>query len=183
MQTKMGYIDFKVDTGADVTVIGEKELDKLGKSTENRRATDKKLIGPGGQHLKCLGFTHVTFTWGNFKARQIWYIIKDLQMNVMGKPTTRALQSITVEKPTELRCDSVDSADENSYVKEYPEVFSGLACIRGQPSNIELKYGTIPLPMLDKVKDEISRMVRLGILRKVDQPTEWCHPHFNCRKA
>ena len=129
MQTKMGYIDFNVDTGADVIVIGEKELDKLGKSRDNLRATNKKLSGPGGQHLKCLGFTHVTFTWGNFKARQICYIIKDLQMNVMGKPTIRALQIITLEKPTELRCDSVDSADENSYVQEYPEGFSGLGCI------------------------------------------------------
>ena len=70
--------------------------------------------------------------------------------------------------------------------KSIRKFFSGLGCIRGQPSNIELKDGTvpyhistprhIPLPMLDKVKDEISRMVRLGVIRKVDQPTEWCHP-------
>ena len=198
MQTKMSYIDFKVDTGVDVIVTGEKEIDKLGVSRDNLRATNKKLIGPRGQHLKCLGFTYATFTWRNFKARQICYIIKDLQKNLMGKPTIRALQIITLEKPTEKpteslhRCDSVDSADENSYVQEYLEYFSGLGCIRGQPINIELKHGTVPyhirtprhisLPMLDKVKDEISRMVRLAVIRKIDQPTEWCHPIVNVGK-
>ncbi len=186
MQTKMGSIDFKVDTGADVTVIAEKELEKLGISKDSLKKTNKKLIGPGGQRLKCLGFTHITFTWGNFKARQICYIIKDLQKNLLGKPTIRELHIITLEKPNELRCDSVDSKNESTLVKEYPEIFSGLGCIKGQPINIKLKEGTIPyhinaprhipLPMLDKVKAEILRMEKLGVIRKVDQPTEWCHP-------
>ncbi len=162
MKTKTGSIDFKVDTGADVTVIAEKELEKLGISRDNLKKTNKKLTGPGGQRLKCLGFTHITFTWGNFKARQICYIIKDLQKNLLGKPTIRELHIISLKMLTELRCDSVDSASENPFIKEYPEVFSGLGCIKGQAINIELKDSTIPyhvsaprhipLPLLDKVK-------------------------------
>ena len=30
--------------------------------------------------------------------------------------------------------------------------------------------------MLDKVKEEIQKMERLGVIRKVNHPTEWCHP-------
>ena len=30
--------------------------------------------------------------------------------------------------------------------------------------------------MLDKIKEEIQKMERLGVIRKVNHPTEWCHP-------
>eukprot|EP00112_Aurelia_sp_Birch-Aquarium-sp1_P025849 Seg8838.1 transcript_id=Seg8838.1/GoldUCD/mRNA.D3Y31 product="hypothetical protein" protein_id=Seg8838.1/GoldUCD/D3Y31 len=119
----MVFIDFKVDTGADVTVIAEKELEKLGINKGSLKKTNKRLIGPGGQRLKCLGFTHITFTWGNMKARQICYIMKDLQKNLLGKPTIRELHIITLEKPNELRCDSVDSKNESTFVKEYQRFF------------------------------------------------------------
>ena len=32
----------------------------------------------------------------------------------------------------------------------------------------------IPLPMKSKVKEELARMEKLGVIRKVDKPTNWC---------
>ena len=34
----------------------------------------------------------------------------------------------------------------------------------------------IALPMLDKVEEEIQKMERLCVIKKVNHPTEWCHP-------
>lgn len=52
--------------------------------------------------------------------------------------------------------------------------------------NILLKPGAQPfsvstprlisLPLLPKVKDELNRMERQGVISKVEQPTEWCAP-------
>ena len=53
MPPKVGEIHFKIDTGADVTVIPEEDLPKLGFSRKNIRRTRKKLFGPGKQRLKC----------------------------------------------------------------------------------------------------------------------------------
>ena len=32
----------------------------------------------------------------------------------------------------------------------------------------------IPLPMKSKVKEELNKMEKLGVIRKVDNPTNWC---------
>ena len=34
----------------------------------------------------------------------------------------------------------------------------------------------IPLPLLPKVKDEIDRLLSLGVIEQVDEPTQWCAP-------
>ena len=50
----------------------------------------------------------------------------------------------------------------------------------------QLKPDTVPfhlsaarhvaLPMQDKVRIELNRMENLGVIRKVNEPTDWCHP-------
>ena len=34
----------------------------------------------------------------------------------------------------------------------------------------------IPIPQLEKVVAELKRMLNLGVIRKIDKPTAWCHP-------
>jgi len=34
----------------------------------------------------------------------------------------------------------------------------------------------IPFPLQDKVKRELERMEEMGVIEKVDHPTEWCSP-------
>ena len=56
----------------------------------------------------------------------------------------------------------------------------------GEPINIKLKKDTtphqtfsprhIPRPQLKKVIAELKKMKKMGVIRKVDKPTEWCHP-------
>ena len=39
------------------------------------------------------------------------------------------------------------------------------------------------LPLLKPLKEELQRMLKLGVIEKVDQPTEWCHPIVLVRKS
>ena len=57
------HIKFKIDTGADVTIIHESELYKLNIKREDVKRTSKKLIGPSGEKLKCLGYIVTKFKW------------------------------------------------------------------------------------------------------------------------
>ena len=68
-----GEIHFKIDTGADVTVIPEEDLCKMGMERKDILRTRKKLFGPGKQKLKCLGFVKTKFTWGEITDEQIVY--------------------------------------------------------------------------------------------------------------
>ena len=34
----------------------------------------------------------------------------------------------------------------------------------------------MPLPLIEKVKDEIERMASAGVIEAVDEPTDWCAP-------
>ena len=54
----------------------------------------------------------------------------------------------------------------------------------GEPYSIKLKPGAqphaiyaprnVPLPLRGKVQEELSRMQSVGVISRVDQPTEWC---------
>ena len=34
----------------------------------------------------------------------------------------------------------------------------------------------VPLPLLKKTKDEIEKMLQMGVISRVDKPTLWCSP-------
>ena len=72
---------------------------------------------------------------------------------------------------------------EKQIMEKYPQLFHGLGELEGE-YEIQLKPNPqpfaftsprrIPLPMKSKVKAEIARMEKLGVIRKAEQPTEWC---------
>ena len=68
-------------------------------------------------------------------------------------------------------------------VKLYPDLFTGLGTL-GVEYHIQLKQEAKPyaittpqrvaLPLLPKVKQELTRMENMGVITRVDNPTEWC---------
>ena len=67
-------------------------------------------------------------------------------------------------------------------VSAHPELHKGLGTMP-HPYDVKLKPNAQPfsvdtprrisLPLLSKAKDEISRLEASGVIRKVDEPTEW----------
>ena len=190
MQVSKGTLSFKVDTGADASAISDKHLDLMGIKETEIKQTRKNLIGPGGEKLNCLGFVNTTLSWNGKKTQQIIYVCKNLQKALLGKPAIREMNIITFNRPQSISCNTVDTKEhvkeENDFMKEFSDVFTGLGHLKGEPVKIKLKEGVTPfhlsaprhiaIPMLDKVKEEIQKMERLGVIRKVNHPTEWCHP-------
>ena len=99
----------------------------------------------------------------------------DLEQNLIGLPAIKALNILSsLQEVTTLQDDIISA---------YPKVFNGLGTLQGD-IHIHLKPDATPfalhtprngpLPMRPKVKAELERMVSLGVISKVNEPTEWC---------
>ena len=166
-------IEFHIDTGADVTVITEKLYKKL--KTSQLQKCSKSLVGPSKEALNVQGQFKGTLTHGNNSVEQDIYVIKGLRKPLIGRPAITALQLVN-------RVNTIDSIKQQ-VVDQHPELFQGLGTIEGE-YNIVLKADAkpyalatprrIPIPLKSSVEQELKRMQELGVIRKVEEPTEWC---------
>ena len=179
---KLGYtpVKFKIDTGADVTVISE-EIDKRSGLEKLRKAT-KKLFGPSQAKLSVTGVVTGNLMTENAKqTQQDIYVIANLKEPLLGKPAIEALNLI--QKVASIQSDLSYNGIEAEAKANHPRLFKGLGELKGE-FKITLKPDSTPfalttpcrvaLPLMSKVKAELERMENLGVISKVDIPTDWC---------
>ena len=92
---------------------------------------------------------------------------------MLGKPAIQALQVVKLVQP--ILQEHIES--------EFKDLFQGLGKLQDN-YHIKLKTDAQPYalittrrvatPLMPKVKAELLRMEALGVISKVDQPTEWC---------
>ncbi len=102
------------------------------------------------------------------------FIIQGLQSNLLGFPAIRNLNLIK-------RVDSISTVD--AIKQRFAKIFEGLGTL-GEEYQIKLKEDAtpyslytprnVPLPLHEKVKEELERIEAMGVISKVDQPTRWC---------
>ena len=161
---------FKIDTGAEVTAISEKLYKSLRSPTLQKPC--KILKGPGQHPLQVVGQFQEMLHHGQNSSLQNIYVIKDLKSNLLGLPAITAL-NLAVR---------LDNAYTSLIQDSFPSVFEGLGNL-GEPYTIKLQDNvtpyalftprTIPLPLLDKVEEELTKMESQGVISKVNQPTLW----------
>ena len=164
-------IIFKVDKGAEVTVISEKAWKSL-QSDKPLQNPNTFLCGPDRTRLTVLGKIILTLTFNEKHCQQPVYVVKNVAKNLLGFPAIKALSLLS----------HVDSFDEN-IVSLYPSLFRGLGTF-AQEYKIQLKANAQPfalntprniaLALRPKVHAELERMERLGVITRVSEPTPWC---------
>ncbi|XP_048586199.1 uncharacterized protein LOC116611839 [Nematostella vectensis] len=149
-------VSFKLDTGADVTVIPEQIFKKTGCKRSNTR-----LTGPGQQKLKVQGMieAHITHKYKSIKENI--FVVKDLMRPLLGRPTIETLNLVSVINSVKLTQEEI--------CKKFSKLFKGLGKLDTE-YHIELKDGAEPyavhtarrvaLPLLPKVKQELSGLRR-----------------------
>ena len=160
-------IPFKIDSGADTSIISE----SCYKTLKHRPALKKALSilkSPGG-NVNCLGyFIADTYKEGQKFLFRIYVVAGKDQANLLSRGASSALKLV-------------------KRIDEIPDtVFGRTGRINCEPVKIELKpdaqpYSVstarrIPFPLLPKVKEELENMVQDGILTEVSHPTDWCFP-------
>ena len=100
------------------------------------------MTGPANHQLKCIAYIITTITWGNKSSQEICYVCKDLKKALLGKTAINHLQ-IMMDIPSSYTCspisDILSEEEENKFIREFPEVFQGLGCIKGKPIHVKLK--------------------------------------------
>ena len=182
LKTNNGSLNLKIDTGADVSVIGEDHLLQMGLTLKDIKPTAKTLCGPDNNELQCLGYVTTDISSGSLSSQQTFYVCPKVTKGLLGKPAIKALNLLRIDSTTTT----------HNFIKEFPQVFSGLGKMAGPPIKIQLIESITPyhlsaprhvaLPLLQPLKDELDRMMQLGVIKKVDEPTEWCHPIVLVRK-
>lgn len=166
-------VPFKIDTGADATVIPESLFTEL-KGTKLQPST-RVLSGPSSQPLQVCGQFTGTLQYGVKNTQQVIFVVRNLHNPLLGCPAIEALDlvarvHVVDEKALEIRA-------------KYPNLFQGLGTLEGE-YHIKLAENAQPfalttprrvaLPLLPKVKAELERMEHMGVIARVDEPTEWC---------
>ena len=162
-------VSFKLDTGAEVTAVSEETFKMLPKTP--LKQPEKKLFGPSHQPLNVLGqFTGKLLTENHLYQDDI-YVVRGLRNNLLGLPAMAGLQLVQRLCSTEAESDI------------FPKVFNGLGTF-GAEYTIKMEDGAtpyalytprnVPIPLREKVKDELDRMEAMGVTTKISEPTQWC---------
>ena len=175
LQVRIGQnsIKFKVDTGAEVTVLSEATWNSLNQ-TEPLQPPDTTLCGPDRTRLIVLGKISLTLTHEESCCTQPVYIVKNITNNLLGFPAIKALKLLS-------HVQSVDNS--TSIVSQYPSLFTGLGTFsheykinlkpNAQPRALSTPRN-IPLALRPKVQAELQHMESLGVISCVKEPTPLC---------
>ena len=192
-----------IDTGAQVSVMPETFYkDVYGTLCK----PDRKLVGAGDTPLDTVGCMDLNLTRGKHtQIKEKVYVVRGASKLLLGVPAIRSLGLIheipgtysikTVEAVRSSQTPPVPDSPlvtKEQVVKEYPQLFQGLGKLEGEHTII-LKEDAVPfcltaprrvpLPLLDKVKEEIRRLEELDVIETVDEPTDWCAPIVVVPKA
>lgn len=164
-------VPMKIDTGAAVTVVDEKTAKSVG--CANWLNTKRSLVGPNNSRLEILGEINCTISYNDRSANEKIFIVKDLMFCLLGRPAIKKLEIVkfvgaidTVRQKYKSLCNGLG---------KFPTTCKIELISENKPFCVTAPR-RIPIPLLDKVQDEIKRMENLGVISKMDEPTEWVAP-------
>ena len=144
-----------------------------GQDVKRLAVSTRPMFWPDGNVLSVLGVARETLRRDEKTATEDIHVVKDLHTALLRRPAIEQLQ---------LVC-RVDSITMESVKEQYPKLCSGLGLVQ-RPYSIKLKPEAVPfslhapcrvpLLLMGKVKEEIDRMEKMGVITKIEKPTDWC---------
>jgi transposase InsO family protein len=168
-------VTLKIDSGAQINTLPLSVYQKVTK--QPLQSTKTRLVGYFGQARRPCGKATLAV---EYKGRYIpveFQIIDQEVKPVLGLQTSLQMNLIQ-------RIYTLNTAEEDpiQVLSEYPELFEGLGRIRDVEYNIEIDTTVkpvvhaprkVPIALKTKVKEELDRMVKQGVIVPVETPTDW----------
>ena len=111
---------------------------------------------------------------GEESSSQEIFVVNGARLALLGRSAIETLKIVQ----------TVNTVEAEEGKEKFPNLFKGLGKLDGPDYVIKLKPDAKPhaistprrvaVPLLSKVKEELSRMEQMEIISKVDEPTEWC---------
>ena len=163
---------FKIDTGAQCNVMSKKTYNHVSKETLQKSRT--RLVTFGGHKIQACGkITLACEHKGRYTPARFEVVEQDVP-SILGLKTCTEMNLIK-------RVDSIAHKPKDM-LEEYKDVFTGLGCIEGVVHRIKVDRShtpvvhpprRVPVTLRSKVKNELQRMERLGVVKRVHEPTDW----------
>ena len=167
-------VQFCIDTGADVTAIPERVWEEIGKP--RLLPSDRNLKCPDTHSLSVKGMLITKIKSQTKQARGPVYVVRGLTKSLLGLPAIEQLNLI-------CRIAAVSEQQALEPTVQFPKLFTGLGKLEGDytilldPEAKPFALSTprrVAVPLMGAVKQELERMERLGVIAKIQEPTEWC---------
>lgn len=175
-------IPLKLDTGAQVNLLSEKQYAKLQRRPKIHHAT-VKVTGYSGVNIPVTGCCITKVTHKSKTYHVAFLIVKlDNAQSIIGLKTCSKLNLI--QRVAQVTADVLASTYEwllLTWLSGYQEVSERLDCSPGK-HKIEIEENAspvvnacrkVPFQLRDKLKAELDHMVSLQVIQKIEGPTEW----------
>lgn len=175
-------VDFKVDTGAKCNVISEDLFMKIKNGEDLSSSKKTMLIAYGGEEIPTAGFVTFICHLSERAYNLSFYVIKRNVQPLIGLPDCLQMELISFNKEIHhVTADEV-SCFASKIHSEYSDLFKDE--IGKLPVTYSMRLNPavhpvvkparkIPAAMQGRVEAELRRMVNMGVLTPVSEPTEW----------
>ncbi|XP_066953187.1 uncharacterized protein [Macrobrachium rosenbergii] len=146
------------DTGADVTVIGQRHLESLGipRSSLQPLPPTTMITADGSKMTPAL---------------ELAIISPDFPKPIAEVKHVNRCKELPISATTS------PSAAKEYFLREFADVLISKEDLKSAPPFAIHTPRQIPLAFRDQVKEELDSMVTQGIIKATgDDPSEWCHP-------
>jgi hypothetical protein len=174
-------LKFQIDCGATVNVlplknVPEKFLQNLKPSTVTLRMWNDTLVN---SHGSCI--IPVKNPKTGKKYRVVFIVVEKLLTPLLGRNAAEKMGLITINYETFKSVNAVD-APRNDIQSRFPAVFDGGLGILPGSVHFEVKDDVtpvicpprkVPIALKGKLKQELQRLDDLGVITKMDEPSDW----------
>jgi len=149
------------------------------------------LSGYGKTKISQLGMHRMTCKYEDKSADANFFVADEDGPVILGLPTALKLKLVTVNCAISKQpAEQVSKCDKESLLQEYPECFSGIGNFSGEyhivvdPTHPPVVHAPrkCPIQLRDEVKVKLDNMESLGVIKKVDEPTDWVNSVVYSRK-
>ena len=164
-------VRFKVDTGASVSAVPIGII-----CMTDLQPTSTRLKSAGGQTLTTLGSAQTSISVGDKRISETLFVVENLAQPLLGKPAIEKLSLIQFTEEVVMS---------QPWRETYSQLFQGLGCFEAK-CTIRTKSSVepfalavprkVPAARQEAFKEELDRMVSLGVIERIERPTDWCSP-------
>lgn len=179
LQINGTIVTLKLDTGAKANLISMSDIKEMREKPKIHRKT-QALKDYNGQRIDCLGTCTLKVTVKGKVHHILFSVVADGLVSLIGD---KACEDLGLVKRVYRINTNVSTSNDtvDVIVERYSDVFKGFGELPFT-YKIQLKENAqpvvhaarrVPAPMKDLLKDELNRMTTLGVIKKIEEPTDW----------
>ncbi|XP_053092978.1 uncharacterized protein K02A2.6-like [Pangasianodon hypophthalmus] len=180
-------VSLKLDTGAKVNLISEHDVRAMKiKPHINKKTVQLKAYN--GQNIPTKGTCRLKVKMKNKEHHLMFVVVPGGHDSVLGD---KACEDLGLVKRVYIINNGETQNNVGNIVQQFPDIFEGFGELPFT-YKIQLKKDAqpvvhaprgVPAPLREKLTQELERMTSMGVIEKVEEPTDWVNSMVCVKKA